>query len=72
MCNICYSNASNFRTSELRALNIEYFRYVHGEAYNTVAPLCYHLPSKYFIIMIFYNNMIFAGYRNDVKYRIWY
>ena len=49
MCNICNSNASNFRNSELRALNIEYFRYVCGEAYNTVAPLCHHLPSKIFL-----------------------
>ena len=28
-------NTSDFRTSELRALNIEYFRYVRGEAYNS-------------------------------------
>ena len=49
MCNICNSNASNFRISELRALNIEYFHYVRGEANNTVAPLCYHLPSKIFL-----------------------
>ena len=28
-------NTSNFRTSELRALNIEYFRYVRGKACNS-------------------------------------
>ena len=29
-------NTQNFLTSELRALNIEYFRYVRGEAWSIV------------------------------------
>ena len=68
---ICNLNASNFRTSELRALNIEYFHYVRGEAYNTVYNSFMLSPpfKNIFTIMIFYNNnnYDFAGYRNDVK-----